>query len=180
MTAESIFPDRLSAIHGLVPATRPRAMAGPLRLLRRRGSMTGSGETIPSYPVQEPRDPVLEIFVRDLERSVSFYTRLGFLVEDSEVDTAELVWGDRQLRLRQPPRLRWAFAGEVDATPRTHLRLVVADVDAQWQRALELNLRLVEPLTDHPDGTRDFMLADPDGFGLRFVGPSLPERNNAE
>jgi uncharacterized glyoxalase superfamily protein PhnB len=42
------------------------------------------------------------------------------------------------------------------------------DVDAMWRRALDIGARVVAPIADRPYGLRDFTIADPDGFGVRF------------
>jgi uncharacterized glyoxalase superfamily protein PhnB len=48
---------------------------------------------------------------------------------------------------------------------------MVADVDACWRRANEIGARVVTPIADRYYGLRDFTIADPDGFGVRFASP---------
>jgi uncharacterized glyoxalase superfamily protein PhnB len=45
---------------------------------------------------------------------------------------------------------------------------MVADVDAWWRRAVGMGARVLAPIADRDYGLRDFTIADPDGFGVRF------------
>ena len=55
---------------------------------------------------------------------------------------------------------------------------MVPDVERLWQQVNEMGLPIVAPIADRPYGLRDFTLADPDGFGVRFgtraAAPSHP------
>jgi hypothetical protein len=42
-------------------------------------------------------------------------------------------------------------------------------VDDLWTKAQELKARVITPIGDRFYGERDFLIADPDGFGLRFA-----------
>ena len=44
-----------------------------------------------------------------------------------------------------------------------------SDVDRLWLVAREMGARVVSPIGDRSYGLRDFTIADPDGFGLRFA-----------
>ena len=46
---------------------------------------------------------------------------------------------------------------------------MVANVDECWKRANELGAPVVVPIADRYYGLRDFTIADPDGFGVRFA-----------
>ena len=46
---------------------------------------------------------------------------------------------------------------------------MVEDVDAMWQKANQLGLKVGNPIADRFYGLRDFLLVDPAGFGLRFA-----------
>jgi len=46
---------------------------------------------------------------------------------------------------------------------------LVPDVDDRWRLANEIAAQIVVPLGDRYYGLRDFTLADPDGFGVRFA-----------
>ena len=45
---------------------------------------------------------------------------------------------------------------------------MVPDVERCWRRAGEIGARVVSPIADRYYGLRDFTIADPDGFGVRF------------
>jgi uncharacterized glyoxalase superfamily protein PhnB len=51
----------------------------------------------------------------------------------------------------------------------------VPNVDEQWRVANEIGARIVIPIADRYYGLRDFTIADPDGFGVRFAS-LLPGR----
>jgi uncharacterized glyoxalase superfamily protein PhnB len=46
---------------------------------------------------------------------------------------------------------------------------MVPDVDAWWRRATDVGARVLSPVADRDYGLRDFTIADPDGFGIRFA-----------
>jgi uncharacterized glyoxalase superfamily protein PhnB len=47
--------------------------------------------------------------------------------------------------------------------------VMVPRVDDCWQLARESGARIVVPIADRYYGLRDFTIADPDGFGVRFA-----------
>jgi catechol 2,3-dioxygenase-like lactoylglutathione lyase family enzyme len=106
---------------------------------------------------------VVELFVRDLKRSIAFYRALGFELLREEHGFAALAWEDHRLFLDQRSDL-----AEPPATLVMNVRVMVPDVDRVWQRVNELGLRVVVPIADRPYRLRDFTIADPDGFGIRF------------
>jgi len=77
---------------------------------------------------------------------------------------ASLTWEDCRLFLDQRPGLP-----EPPPTPVMNVRIMVRDVDVHWRRATERGLRIVAPIADRSYGLRDFTIADPDGFGVRFA-----------
>jgi uncharacterized glyoxalase superfamily protein PhnB len=46
---------------------------------------------------------------------------------------------------------------------------MVPDVDQLWALANEVGATVVIPIGDRYYGLRDFTIADPDGFGVRFA-----------
>ena len=115
---------------------------------------------------------VTEIVVRDIGRSVEFYGRLGFELLRDGGDFVELTWEDHRLFLAELS----AFRDTPDAAPVTpppfplaNVRVMVPDVDEYWKRVNELGARIIVPLADRYYGLRDFTIADPDGFGVRFA-----------
>ena len=116
---------------------------------------------------------VVELTVRDLDHSLALYTALGFTLERRDGSFAALRWGDRRLFLDERREVR-----PVDAPARTevdvNIRILVPEVDKLWAVARRLELVVERPIGDRTYGLRDFMVLDPDGFGLRFASP-LPE-----
>ena len=107
---------------------------------------------------------VVELLVHDLQRSLAFYRGLRFHVLREEETFAVVAWESHRLFLDQKGDLP-----EAPATPAMNVRVMVPDVDRVWQRVNELGLRVVAPVGDRLYGLRDFTIADPDGFGVRFA-----------
>ena len=109
---------------------------------------------------------VVEVYVRDIERSIEFYRALGFEVARRTGGFAVLNWDGHSLFLDEKPDLPDLQGGE-----RANLRIVVADVDALWRHVTMVGARVSAPIADRDYGLRDFTVRDPDGFGLRFASP---------
>jgi catechol 2,3-dioxygenase-like lactoylglutathione lyase family enzyme len=128
-------------------------------------------------PESERLVPVApEFFVRDIERSIAFYERLGFTVVRQEPDFAVIALREDVHVLlaaeAQTSRERW------NVSPRgvgLNIRIMVDDVDAVYQRAKAAGAPISQEIADRDYGLRDFIVADPDGFMLRFASP-LPAR----
>ncbi|KZT51522.1 Glyoxalase/Bleomycin resistance protein/Dihydroxybiphenyl dioxygenase [Calocera cornea HHB12733] len=122
-------------------------------------------------PEPEPYVPatsqlVLELFVRSLPASLSFYTTLGFRLLEQRGQFAELGWEGHLLFLD-------ASHSDLDLPPATYhpqanVRVMVPDVDAAWRKAQEMGAKVLTPIQDQYYGLRDFTILDPDGFGVRF------------
>jgi catechol 2,3-dioxygenase-like lactoylglutathione lyase family enzyme len=114
-------------------------------------------------PYVDPTEQlVVEIFVRDAARAKVFYVQLGFAVLADRGSFVVLAWEGHQLFLDErrglgPPE-----------RPAANVRVMVPDVERHWVRAQEVGARVVEPIGDRDYGLRDFTIADPDGFGVRF------------
>ena len=111
---------------------------------------------------------VVEIHVTDLVTSVDWYRDLGFKVIEEKETFVAVGWESGRLFLKAHPE--WADADVTYA----NVRVLVADVDRYWTLASELGLEVVVPIGDRAYGIRDFTVADPDGFGIRF-GTSLAD-----
>jgi len=135
----------------------------------RRTLRCNVSETIKPYSYKVPahvpptRQLVLEISVRDIQRSIAFYQSLGFTLIRSEEHFAELGWEDSKLLLDERPALI------PSAVPAGNVRVMVADVDALWQRCQTLGATVYAEIADRYYGLRDFTILDPDGFGIRFA-----------
>ena len=108
---------------------------------------------------------VVEVIVTDLSRSLAFYQALGFTLSRDAGDFASLRLDDRLLFLAvEPAHVRAARSS-------ANLRVMVKDVDAAWHKALAAGATPIRPIADLGYGLRDFIVADPDGFELRFAQP---------
>ena len=115
---------------------------------------------------------VTEIVVTDIKRSTEFYCRLGFEVLRDGGDFVELTWEDHRLFLAEISAFPEIGEIEFPAPPKfplANIRVMVPNVDDCWRVANEIAARIVVPVGDRYYGLRDFTLADPDGFGVRFA-----------
>lgn len=107
---------------------------------------------------------VVEVLVSDLGRALKFYRALGFeLLDEPRHGFATLTWEGHQLFLDERPAL------PPPTSAQANVRVMVADVDAYWERAIRMGSRVLSPIADRYYGLRDFTIADPDGFGVRFA-----------
>jgi catechol 2,3-dioxygenase-like lactoylglutathione lyase family enzyme len=114
---------------------------------------------------------VTEIVVKDIRRSVDFYRRLGFELLRDGGDFVELTWEDHRLFLAELSAFRDARGAPLTTPslfPIANVRVMVPNVDEYWKLANEIGARIIIPVADRYYGLRDFTIADPDGFGLRF------------
>ena len=121
---------------------------------------------------------VTEIVVRDIKRSTNFYRRLGFEVLRDGGDFVELTWEDHRLFLAEPsafPEGDYVGLPKRPPLPVANVRVMVPDVDHYWSLANEIGATVIVPIGDRYYGLRDFTIADPDGFGVRFA-TTLGER----
>lgn len=107
---------------------------------------------------------VVEIFVRNAERSKSFYEQLGFHIAEDRGTFVVFTWEGHELFLDERPNL----PVPTGTVPQANVRVMVADVDAYWQRASDMNAAVLAPIEDREYALRDFTILDPDGFGIRF------------
>ena len=122
--------------------------------------------------VESTEQLVTEIVVKDIQRSVRFYRLLGFALLRDGGDFVELTWEDHRLFLAQPSAFHEVDRVESSALPqfpRANIRVMVPDVDDYWRRVNEIGAQIIFPIADRYYGLRDFIVADPDGFGVRFA-----------
>jgi len=115
---------------------------------------------------------VTEILVSDIKRSTAFYRRLGFVLLRDGGEFVELTWDEHRLFLAEISAFH--EVQRVDppvppAFPIANVRVMVADVDHYWRLVNEMGARVVVPVADRYYDLRDFTIADPDGFGIRFA-----------
>lgn len=119
---------------------------------------------------------VTEIVVRDIQRSTKFYRELGFKVLRDAGDFVELTWEDHQLYVAELSAYREIASDDVKLPERSkfplaNIRIVVPNVDDYWKLVREMGAQIVIPIADRYYGLRDFIISDPDGFGVRFATP---------
>ena len=115
---------------------------------------------------------VTEIMVRDIKRSTAFYRRLGFTLPQDGGGFVELAWEEHQLFLDERaagPESEQATLSAPPQFPPANIRVMVPNVDRYWRLAQDMGARIVAPIADRSYGLRDFTIADPDGFGVRFA-----------
>ena len=115
---------------------------------------------------------VTEIMVRDIKRSTAFYRRLGFTLLRDGGGFVELTWEAHQLFLAERsagPEGDQAAMSAPHQFPPANIRVMVPNVDEYWRLAQDIGARIVVPIADRSYGLRDFTIADPDGFGVRFA-----------
>ena len=112
---------------------------------------------------------VVEVYVRDLKRSLDFYLALGFDLVRRTGGFAVLSWAGHVLFLDEQLHFPDLVGRE-----RANVRVMVPDVDALWQRAQSVGATIAAPIADRSYGLRDFTVRDPDGFGLRFASWLTP------
>lgn len=112
---------------------------------------------------------VVEVFVRDMARARAFYERLGFTLIEDKGDFVAYGWEGHQFYLDERPDLP-----PPPAFPQANVRVMVPNVDRYWELVTAMAAPVVAPIADRNYGLRDFTIADPDGFGLRFASRIAP------
>ena len=115
---------------------------------------------------------VCEVVARDIKRSVAFYRSLGFELLRDAGDFVELTWEDHRLFLAEVSAFQGVEPGvpaQPAGFPVANVRVMVTNVDDCWQVANDVGAPVVVPIGDRYYGLRDFTIADPDGFGIRFA-----------
>jgi catechol 2,3-dioxygenase-like lactoylglutathione lyase family enzyme len=129
---------------------------------------------VASRYVDSTEQLVTEIVVCDMKRSVAFYRSLGFEVLRHGGDFVELTWEDHRLYLAEIstfPEIQGAELAQPARFPPANVRVMVPNVDECWKVATDIGARVIIPIGDRYYGLRDFTIADPDGFGVRFASP---------
>jgi catechol 2,3-dioxygenase-like lactoylglutathione lyase family enzyme len=107
---------------------------------------------------------IVEIYVRDLKSSISFYERLGFKLAREEKGFAELRWDDSLLFIEEFKQMP-----SPPPFPVANIRVMVPDVDEYWALAKRMGARIFKEIDDRYYGLRDFTMAGPDGVAIRFA-----------
>jgi catechol 2,3-dioxygenase-like lactoylglutathione lyase family enzyme len=117
---------------------------------------------------------VTEIVVKDIQRSTKFYRELGFEILRNAGDFVELTWEDHQLYIAELSAYHDIASDDVKLPeppkfPLANIRIMVPNVDDYWKLVKEMEAQIVIPIADRYYGLRDFIISDPDGFGVRFA-----------
>lgn len=117
-----------------------------------------------SHYIASGEQLVVELYVRNLAASRAFYEGFGFRVVRAEEDFIEMKWEDSLFFLEAVED-----APAPPAYPVGNMRVMVRNVDDYWALAQQLGVRVIRPIENRSYGLRDFTIAGPDGFGLRFA-----------
>ena len=118
----------------------------------------------------------VEFFVSDMERSLAFYRSLGFEVVRHWEGWALLDRDGARLSLQADAYARshpHYFTTNLDG-PRgvgVEVPVEVSDLDAAFSAASAVEGAVVKGITERARGARDFRIADPDGYFVRFTTP---------
>lgn len=107
---------------------------------------------------------VAELYVQDIKTSVIFYKSFGFKVVRDDGTFVVLGWEQSQFYL-----VETGNGQEPPQQPIGNLRIMVPDVDTYWLIAQQMKAVVTKPIADRDYGLRDFSIAGPDGFALRFA-----------
>ena len=130
----------------------------------------------PSRYVDSTEQLVTEIVVRDIKQSTRFYRDLGFRVVRDTGDFVELSWEDHLLFIAEASAYHDVDGENIklpeqSSFPLANLRIMVPNVDTYWKLVKEMGAQIIIPVADRYYGLRDFIVTDPDGFGVRFASP---------
>lgn len=116
-----------------------------------------------------------QFLVDDLDRSISYYEKLGFTFSEpwdgfyaiGQLDGLELHLkktpkNEDERRYRRSNQHLDAAAG-------------VEGIEAFYDRCTANGAMIIKPLTETPWGTKDFYVEDPDGYILSFGGRSAAD-----
>ena len=120
---------------------------------------------------------LVEIFVSDVERSIAFYEALGLHVNRRWGGWVQLAKGDSTLTLQgdthavQGPHYFTPNIGRRPLGTGVEIAFEVEDVDAVYAAAQANGVDIVKAIQDRDWKARDFRIADPDGYFIRFTTP---------
>jgi uncharacterized glyoxalase superfamily protein PhnB len=110
-----------------------------------------------------------EIAISDMDRSMAFYTSLGFvqdqvgIVDDKGSQWYSLIMGDATVWLLREDTLE-GFRTDLPRGHGTHLYLTVDDVDGLYAQLKAGGAKIEREIETQWYGLREFIIADPDGY----------------
>ena len=111
----------------------------------------------------------IEIFVADLDQTVTFYERLGFETtgrSDGPPRYAAFRLGQARVGAAEAPAVDPALRAVPSGT---EIVIDVDDLHDMRDRVVDAGVKLEADLQDRPWGLEDFRLSDPDGYYYRFT-----------
>jgi uncharacterized glyoxalase superfamily protein PhnB len=122
-----------------------------------------------------------ELFVPDVAAAVSFYRdKLGFTLhrvdphgEPGPNSVFAILTLESAVVMFAQDALYSAMGGSLQSQRGVAIdvRIIVADVDVVYNRCRENDVEIVHAIADRYYGLRDFVVADLNGFRLRFASP---------
>lgn len=137
--------------------------------------MTRPNEPPRIYPTFRYRDAIK--MIDWLHEAFGFTVRAKY-TEDGKVGHAELALGSSMIMLGSVRDDDYgAIVGEPGTQGGKGLYVAVDDCDALYERAKAAGATILEPPTDRPYGSREFMCADPEGnvWGFGTYWPKADE-----
>ena len=118
----------------------------------------------------------LELFVKDLQKSVDFYKNVIQLELSSQNENSAMFKAENlNLLLTQEDVISSDhYFSEIKTSQKgmgVEIILVVPDVQSYYQRICEMQIEVESELKQQEWGMTDFRLTDPDGYYLRITSP---------
>jgi len=111
-----------------------------------------------------------QFLVDDLERSISYYQKIGFTFAEAWEGFYAIGYIDGlELHLKKAPKNE---ADRVHRHENAHLDAAagVEGIEALYKRCVDNDATIIKPLTATAWGTKDFYIEDPDGYIVCFGG----------
>lgn len=112
-------------------------------------------------------------YVRDLDASEEFYTKLGMQVSRHQDHVLAEV-GDFSIQLFDESKVQFRQdSNKPEKGIGAFLYIECDDVDGQFRHIKDMGLNPSSEPTDWPWGKREFAIKDPDGYRLVFFQPII-------
>ncbi|REK53802.1 MAG: lactoylglutathione lyase [Geobacillus sp.] len=120
----------------------------------------------------------LELFVKDLQRSVDFYKNVIRLDLSSQNESSAMFKTENLnlLLTKEDVISSNHYFSEIKTSRKgmgVEIILVVPDVQSYYQRICEMQIEVESELKQQEWGMTDFRLIDPDGYYLRITSPKM-------
>lgn len=113
------------------------------------------------------------LYSADHSKTAEFYRKLG--LSDKEIVTTpsstEITFGGTTVFYFDQTKAAFPLSGNPSKGVGVFLQFEVENVDTQYQRVLQENLKPSSEPKDHPWKRREFAIRDPDGYVLVFFQP---------